>query len=366
MDYFLSPLFLVKLVGGILGLTLLTTLFRVALFGSQATRVQRAITAVIAGIIAIGMYSFNEGGGSIDPNSLYSYGFGSILIAIYLLFAKKLPTAEIFASKEDENKKRRKQRTGRGIAIALTALIALLGTSGWYQAAKSEFIFDRPSLSRLESNALRGEMAAFWQTVKERDPRKFEELMAKAQDQATPDVLSESQRLDIMNKVLIDFQREFLPYLQYIPVRESKALVAASNSVAKALLNDLELCAEYQMNGGAGFSRNELLMVRSEIVEAGIAAANALFEARDTSQRSGAKPNNPASEEDWVRLGEYLQMLGISQYQISLVVNGSVSDPDYCEASIVFMDGVVTNTSEGAEHIQTEIAALMIGETAAQ
>ena len=72
MEYFLSPLFLASISGGVFAVLLLATLIRVAVFGSNASWLDRALVTAFAGIVVLSSYTFFEGGKPNSPLSFYS------------------------------------------------------------------------------------------------------------------------------------------------------------------------------------------------------------------------------------------------------------------------------------------------------
>ncbi|WP_170426899.1 hypothetical protein [Ruegeria arenilitoris] len=362
LEYGLPHLF-GTFLGGFVAIMLLSLLFRYALFGRSATKLQKVGVVLFTGLVATGFYGFGDGSGGFServttPLSLepvIGYIVPAFLLALLLYFKKSPEKIE-----EIPNELKKSSVVGRAFALVFVVPVILIGMMNLASNAYSQVVGSHSSAtglgithSQIRANMLNGDMAQFWRIVDEKAPDEIEYIIDRLIAQEDEIKTREDVRR-IFNEIVGDFRVTLATYGPALNDVQRKHILNGQLNMLKALESRPQLCTTYLMEGGKAMSQAELRSVATEFNDLTTAMTTHLLDARVVAA-GGATLPVPPTEDDYRALFEGLVLLGLGEDELTAIAYANDQHPEFCSLFIAFYEAAIALDGPAGNAIRFEL-----------
>ena len=353
-------------IGSIIAISIFNLLFRYALLGRSGRRLHQALVVLLTGVVAIGFSAFGDGVGGFmnritnvpSVEQIASYSLAALLFAslIWLRADKTSPASE---------HPKKGSIAGRAAALVIVVPMILIGLGNILGSSWSLAVNGRPpgpglgvSHAEMREFMLNGDMGSFWRLVDERAPADMTYIIERLFENEDKFISIKDGR----QQFNLELQRYRVSLAIYGPAlsdQQRVEILESSLEVTRAFEDQPELCIDQIMTGGQGMSQEQLLSAKDLLNSAMIVMTENLIAARDTAS-GGASMPMPPTEADYEVLGVEMQARGMSEGQLQAVFNGDPTHPDYCSATIRFMEALINLEGSAGEALRFETMQAML------
>jgi hypothetical protein len=353
-------------IGSLIGIYILSLLFRYAILGRGGTKVQHLWVVMLLGVVAIGFSAFNGGTDSFtsritnppDMAQAIVYALSALIVAFFVWLRPDV------SQTLESSQVRKASIVGRAVALVFVIPMILLGLGNLTGSAYSVAVHGQPSpglgVSRAEMREimLNGEMAPFWQLLNQDAPTDLNYII----DRIFADQASYGSEDDVRNKVsaeLLAYRVQMATYGPALTDPQRSEIIRSQSDFIRAFQDDPETCATVASQGGAALSAAQLSAHNAIFNQSMTTMMGLLIEARTTAQEGTTMPR-PASEDDYAALVESMIENGTSENELQVLFSENSADPAYCTATLDFMDAVADLSGLAGAAVRFEITQSLL------
>jgi hypothetical protein len=343
----LNPYYLAGLtLGGLVGIYLISILFRYAILGRGGTKVQHLWVVMLTGVIAIGFSAFGDGTDGFtnritnppDMAQAIAYALSALVVAFFVWL------------RPDENQQpegstaRKASIVGRSVAMVFVIPMILTGLGNLVGSAYSIALHGQPSpglgidRAEMRENMLNGEMAPFWLLMDKEAPSDLDYII----ERIFADEERYSSEQDVMDKISAELVAHRVQMATYGPAltdAQRVEMIKSQSDFLRSFQDDPDTCAVVASKGAGALSAEQLSAALAVFNQSITTMMRLLIEARETAQ-DGATMPRAASEDDFAALVADMIETGTSEHELQVFFSENSADPAYCTAVLDFMDAV--------------------------
>jgi len=361
-----SSYFVGAVIGGLIGVYLLSVLFRYALLGRSGTKVQQTLVVLLTGIVATGFFAFGEGADGFmtritnpqNPAQSLAYALSTVIVG-FLVWWRTDDTPPL----ADQTTSR--SVVGRAVALVFVIPMILVGIGNiggniYNLAVNGPLPAVSAGLTRAEvrENMLTGDLASFWTLVDERAPADLDYIVERLV--TNPELLeTEGDARRFLEAEMVNYRISLATYGPALSDIQRKEIIESNSEILRLAEDQPTVCADLGMTGGQNVSSDQLLTFKSELNRALVIMVGHLLDAKDAAVAGSTVPK-PPTEQDYLTLVRGLLDDGMTEDQLQAIFNQEASHPEFCAALIMFMDGVVAMDGMAGEAVRFEVTQGML------
>ncbi len=351
-----------QVIGCIIGFFLLSIFLRYALLGLNGPKRGQLWVVLLTVVVAVGLSSFGTGTGGFvnritnppDMGRVVCYVLAALVVGFFIWRRGKNDPPTPDAPNNESI-------IGRSVGLVLAVPIILIGLGNIAVHIYALTAGPESNASKAKTRAfmLNGDMGDFWQMIDQRAPGEMDLIIDRIYAHKD-DLHTREEMMVFFNKEITDLRLSLSIYGPAMTDAQRIDVLESHFDFLRAFEDRPALCAKAAMNGGTAFSQAKLRSVQGILNNVSVPIIENLLDAK-LAALEGAITPTPSTDEDYEIFFSELQDRGMSEDALDVLANGDPTHPDFCPASIAFLEGMIEMQSTAGEAVRFEILQEMLG-----